>query len=85
MIAGTPMGPAAPGSRLDRLHEAQDILRRLRAAGMTQVEIAQVIGSNRTSVWEWAQGRRPPTAEQLERLRRLLPPPDGAGRFSSTF
>jgi DNA-binding XRE family transcriptional regulator len=76
--AATPMGPALPGSRLDRLHEAQDILKRLRAAGMTQAQIGEAIGINRTSVWEWAHGRKAPSADQLKRLRRLLPPPAGA-------
>jgi transcriptional regulator with XRE-family HTH domain len=64
------MGPAAPGSRLDRLAEGQALLRQLRGV-LTIREIAEQIGLNPRTVADWSRGKRPPSAVYLERLRAL--------------
>jgi hypothetical protein len=84
MASGTPMGATKPGSRLDRLSEAQQLLRKLQAVGMTREQIGQAIGRRVGTVGKWARGERAPSVKQIEQIRRLLPP-DGAGPLSSTF
>jgi hypothetical protein len=65
------LGPALPGSRLDRLYRCQQLISRLRAEGWTIRSIAKHIGIAERSVSDWSRGRRAPSAEQLDKLRKL--------------
>jgi DNA-binding NarL/FixJ family response regulator len=71
VTARTPLGPAAPGSRLDRLAEAQRIIRGLVAAGHTNGTIGAAIGRAPSTVGDWRNGHRAPSKEQLAELRAL--------------
>jgi transcriptional regulator with XRE-family HTH domain len=43
-----------------------------RDLGLTQKQMAQVLGTGTTSIREWEKGRRQPQLTSLERIARLL-------------
>ena len=67
----TPMGPAVPGGRLDRLAEGQRIIQAMIEQGATNRSIAAAIGWHNSTVADFRNGTRAPSAEQLARLRSL--------------
>ena len=72
MPARTPMGEAAPGSRLDRLDEAQRIIRQLiERGGHTNRSIAEALACNHSTIADLRNGVRAPTRERLAQLRAL--------------
>ena len=77
MTAGTPMGEAAPGSRLARMHEAQQILRPLHSRGMTRRWIAAELGVSPATTTLWRTGRG---GHRRRESRRCVPWPKRVGR-----
>jgi hypothetical protein len=71
MSACTPMGPAVLGSRLDRLYEAQKVIRGLIATGHTNRTIGAAIGYHHSTIADFRRGQRAPSREQLQKLRNL--------------
>jgi transcriptional regulator with XRE-family HTH domain len=65
------MGAAVPGSRLERMHDAQQLIQRLVRAGWTHSRIADAMGLSYRPVSDWVHGRRAPKPGQLEKLRKL--------------
>lgn len=67
MPAGTPMGEAVSGSRLDRLAKTQGIIRQLCERGMTQRQIGRQLGASPALLTALA-----PSVEQWAALRELV-------------
>lgn len=69
MTVCTPMGPAAPGSRLERRGEAARIVNKLLEAGWRRSYLAEELGVSVNTLGRWRDGKSLPSYEQLERLR----------------
>jgi hypothetical protein len=69
---GTPMGPAAPGSKLARLAEGQRLANKLIADGWRPGYLAEELEVNRKALAAWRRGQRAPTQEQLEHMRKIV-------------
>jgi hypothetical protein len=74
VAAGTPMGPAAPGSKLARRAEGQQLVEKLIADGWKPGYLAEEMRINPLALTAWRRGQRAPTQEQLEHLRDLVRP-----------
>jgi hypothetical protein len=74
VMAGTPMGPAAPGSRLARLAEGQRLANKLVADGWRPGFLAEELEVGVKALAAWRRGKRAPTQKQLERMRELVRP-----------
>ena len=70
--AGTPMGPAVPGSKLARLAEGQQLANKLIADGWRPGYLAEELEVNHKALAAWRRGQRAPTHEQLERMREIV-------------
>jgi hypothetical protein len=66
------MGPAAPGSHLDRRAEGERMVNELQA-GWKRYLLAQELGVSVDTLDQWRVGKGwPPTREQLELLSRCV-------------
>jgi hypothetical protein len=74
VAAGTPMGPAAPGSKLARRAEGQQLVEKLIADGWKPGYLSEEMGIKPLALAAWRRGQRAPTKEQLEHLRELVRP-----------
>lgn len=86
MVSGTPMGPAKPRSRLDRLYEAEQLLWKLQAAGMTREQIGQAIGRSVGTVGKWARAlnkHRCAARRPGHTTRGMAEPPPGRAATTS--
>ena len=63
-----------------RIRLGQEILRRRKAMGMTQEELASRMGVSRQSVAKWETGQSSPDIDRLSLLRDVLDEPRRAHR-----
>jgi hypothetical protein len=73
MTVCTPMGPAPPGSRLERRGEAERIVNHLIQAGWRLPYLAEELGVTVKKLYQWRDGKDPPPSrDQLKALRFYL-------------
>lgn len=51
---------------------AQDIASARKRKGLTQSQLAEIVGISQSAVTDWERGKNKPTAENLEKLREVL-------------
>lgn len=69
VYGGTRAAPASPPWPMT----PENIRRRRQAQGLTQYQLAELMGVTRTAVSWWESGSHPPSDEHAARLRQVLP------------
>ncbi len=70
MAVSTSMGPAAPGSRLERRCEGKRILNHLITTGWRGPDLGEEVGVDVKKLCHWRHGKgQPPSPDELEALR----------------